>query len=233
VIFTLKRLARRRTPPPLGRVRFGDFERPSPISRDFGFDRGTPVDRYYIDAFLAVHSGDIRGRALEIGDAVYCRKFGTGILQQDVLHVTADNPVATIVGDLSVPGVLAEGAFDCLVVTQTLHLIYDMRAAVAAMYRALKPGGVLLLTCPGISQVDRGEWGATWFWSLTRPAAERMFGDVFGAANVAVETWGNVYAAICFLEGLALEEVDASKLEVLDPAYPVIVTVRARKPEEA
>jgi hypothetical protein len=67
---------------------------------------------------------------------------------------------------------------------------------------------------------------------MTRLAAERMFGDVFGAANVAVGTWGNVYAAICFLEGLALEEVDVVKLDVLDAAYPVIVTVRARRPEE-
>jgi glycosyltransferase involved in cell wall biosynthesis len=233
VIFTLKRLVGRRPLPPLGRVRFGDFDRTSPISPDFGFDRGTPVDRYYVEGFLAAYSADIRGRALEVGDASYCRRFGTGIVRQDVLHIAADNPMATIVGDLSVPGVLPEGAFDCLVVTQTLHLIYDMHAAVAEMHRALRPGGVLLLTCPGISQIDSGKWGATWFWSITRPAAERMFADVFGAANVAVEARGNVYAAVCFLEGLALEEVDALKLEVLDASYPVIVTVRARKPEEA
>jgi SAM-dependent methyltransferase len=205
----------------------GDFDRTSPISQDFGFDRGTPVDRYYIEAFLATYSRDIRGRALEVGDASYCRKFGTGIVRQDVLHVAADSPEATIVGDLSVPGTLPEGAFDCLVITQTLHFIYDMHAAVVEMHRALKPGGVLLLTCPGISQVDRGEWGATWFWSITRPAAERMFADVFGAANVAVEARGNVYAAVCFLEGLALEEVDTAKLKVLDASYPLIVTVRA------
>jgi flagellar biosynthesis protein FliR len=97
----------------------------------------------------------------------------------------------------------------------------------------VKSGGVLLLTCPGISQVDRGKWSTTWFWSITRIAAERMFADVFGAANVAVEARGNVYAAVTFLQGLALEEVDADKLEILDTSYPVIVTVRARKPEEA
>jgi glycosyltransferase involved in cell wall biosynthesis len=233
VIFTLKHLVGQRPSPPLGRVRLWDFDRTNPISPDFGFDRGTPVDRYYVEAFLAAHSGDIRGHALEVGDASYCRQFGTGIVRQDVLHVAKDNPGATIVGDLSVPGVLPEGAFACLVVTQTLHLIYDMHAAVAEMYRALKPGGVLLLTCPGISQVDRGDWGATWFWSITRPAAERMFADVFGATNVSVEARGNVYAAVCFLEGLALEEVDTAKLDVFDASYPVIVTVRARKQEEA
>jgi glycosyltransferase involved in cell wall biosynthesis/SAM-dependent methyltransferase len=229
----LKRLVGARPAPPRGRVRFGDFDRTSPISLDFGFDRGTPVDRYYVEAFLAAHCGDIRGRVLEVGDASYSRQFGTGIMRQDVVHVTADNPEATIVGDLSAPGVLPEGEFDCLVVTQTLHLIYDMRAAITEMHRALKPGGVLLLTCPGISQVDRGKWSTTWFWSITRIAAERMFADVFGAANVAVEARGNVYAAVTFLQGLALEEVDADKLEILDTSYPVIVTVRARKPEEA
>jgi glycosyltransferase involved in cell wall biosynthesis/SAM-dependent methyltransferase len=233
VVFSLQQLVGRRSSPPLGRVRFGDLDQTRPIGADFGFERGTPVDRYYVEAFLAAHSGDLWGRALEVGDASYCSRFGQGIVQQDVLHVAADNPGATIVGDLSIPGVLPERAFDCLVITQTLHLIYDMRAAIAEMHRALKPGGVLLLTCPGISQIDRGEWGATWFWSITRPAAERMFGDVFGAANVAVEVRGNVYAAVCFLEGLALEEVDAAKLEVLDASYPLIVTVRACKPEEA
>jgi glycosyltransferase involved in cell wall biosynthesis/SAM-dependent methyltransferase len=233
VKYKFKRLMGQRSPPPLKHVRFGDFNRTQPISPNFGFDRGTPVDRYYIEAFLAAHSGDIRGRALEVGDDSYCRRFGKGIVRQDVLHVAADNPGATIVGDLSVPGVLPKEAFDCLVITQTLHLVYDMHAAVAEMHRGLKPGGILLLTCPGISQVDRGEWGATWFWSITRAAAERMFAGVFGAANVAVEARGNVYAAVCFLEGLALEEVDATKLEVLDASYPVIVTVRARKPEQA
>lgn len=234
VIFTLKRLTGRRPPPLVGRVRFGDFNRTSPISPDFGFDRGTPVDRHYIEAFLAAHRGDIRGRALEVGDASYCRRFGTGIVRQDVLHLAAGNPEATIVGDLSVPGTLPEQAFDCLVITQTLQFIYDMHAAVAEMHRALKPGGVLLLTCPGISQVDHGRsWGASSCWSINRPAAERMFAEVFGAANVVVGVRGNVYAAVCLLEGLALEEVDAAKLEVPDVSYPVIVTVRARKPEEA
>ena len=56
-----------------------------------------------------------------------------------------------------------------------------MPAAVAEMRRALKPGGVALVTVPGISQIDRGEWGESWYWSLTRASALRLFGDVFGA----------------------------------------------------
>jgi SAM-dependent methyltransferase len=228
----LERLVGRRPSPPVGRVRFGDFNRTSPISRDFGFDRGKPVDRYYVEAFLATYSDDLRGRALEIGDASYCRRFGTRITRQDVLHVTDNNPEATIIGDLSTPQILPKCAFDCMIITQTLQMIYDMRGAVAELYRGLKPGGVLLLTCPGISQIDRGDWGKTWFWSLTSLAAERLFAEVFGSANVTVEARGNVYAAVCMLEGLALAEVDVAKLDIFDASYPVVVTVRARKPED-
>lgn len=235
--------ARKRLPPPIiqvlkryrgalpfGRFNFGDFGRTQPVSGQFGFDRGKPIDRYYIEAFLARQGADIRGRTLEIGDDSYTRQFGgSRVLQADVLHVNADNPQATIVGDLSVPDTLPEAAFDCLVLTQTLHLIYDMRAAVAEMHKALKPGGVVLLTVPGISQVDRGEWGSTWYWALTPAAATRLFTDVFGPENVEVESHGNVYAATAFLQGLAFEEVDRGKLDIADPAYPVVVTVRAQK----
>lgn len=230
--YMLKRLLGLRPPPPLKHFRFGDFNRTQPVSENFGFYRGTPVDRYYVKAFVAAHKTDIRGRVLEVDDALYCRQFGTGIVQQDVLDIRTDNPRATIVGDLSAPGVLPSEAFDCLVVTQTLQLIYDMRAAVTEMYRALKPGGILLLTSPGISQIYPGNEGESWFWSLTRAGAQGLFSDVFGAANVAVEAVGNVYAAVCFLEGLALEEVETAKLDVIDTAYPVIVTVRAVKPKE-
>jgi SAM-dependent methyltransferase len=218
--------------PAFGKVDFGDFHRTRPISCYFGFDRGTPIDRYYIERFLAAHSADIKGRALEIGDATYCRRFGgERVTAQDVLDISPEAPGATIVGDLSHAGLLPEGAFDCLVVTQTLQLIYDMHAAVAEMFRGLRPGGVLLLTVPGISQLGRSEWGKTWFWSLTAHSAQCLFSEVFGADNVEVKAHGNVFAATAFLQGLAVEEVHEANLDFFDEAYPVIVTMRAQKPE--
>ena len=220
--------------PALGRVRFGDLSGSTPIDDDFGFGRGTPIDRGYIAEFLSRYAEDIGGRVLEVGDDDYSRRFGgTRITHQDILHIHPDNPRATIVGDLARPGVLPPAAFDCLVLTQTLHLIYDMASAVREMHRALRPRGVVLLTVPGISRIDRGEWGDGWYWSLTEASARRMFSDVFGADQVEVETHGNVFAAIAFLHGLALEEVPQAKLNVQDPAFPVIVSVRAQKSAEA
>ncbi|HEY2596255.1 MAG TPA: glycosyltransferase, partial [Chloroflexota bacterium] len=212
---------------PLGAVRMGDLDRVTPVCADFGFSRGVPVDRYYIEQFLNACAGDIRGRALEIGDASYCNRFGQ-VERQDVLHIDPDAPGATLVGDLSQPGVLPDGAFDCLVVTQTIHLVYDMAAAVRELHRSLKPGGVALVTVPGVSSVDGGAWGNAWCWSLTTTSATRLFAEVFGAKHCTVEAHGNVYAATCFLQGLALEEVDARKLDAPDSRYPVIVTVRAK-----
>jgi len=216
--------------PPVGRVRVGDLRRLTPISQSFGFDRGLPVDRYYIERVLAGNASEILGRVLEVGDDGYTRKFGgSRVTRSDVLHVAAGNPRATFVGDVTDPRVLPDNAFNCIIFTQTLQLIYDVRAAVVQLHRALAPGGVVLVTAPGISQIDRGEWGNTWYWSFTPTAMERLFGEVFGPDAVMVRCYGNVFAATMFLQGLAVEELDTRSLEPIDRAYPVIVSVRARK----
>lgn len=209
-----------------GRVRMGDLARTRPISSAFGYDRGTPIDRHYIENFLVAHRDAIRGRVLEVGETVYSRRFGSGVTAQDVLHVR-DHPEATIVGDLARPGTLPADSFDCIVLTQTLHLIYDMRSAVAELHRALRPGGLALVTVPGVSSVDRGEWDESWCWSLTGKSAHRLFSEAFGVDNVEVGVHGNVYAATCFLHGLAVEEVEQAWLDRSDPAYPVTVAIRA------
>src|SRR4051812_41158651 len=59
---------------PLRTIRFGDFGRLSPIGGDFGWERGTPVDRHYIEGFIAQNAADIRGRVLEVGDDRYTRR---------------------------------------------------------------------------------------------------------------------------------------------------------------
>src|SRR3954469_20019384 len=148
-----------RRPPPPGAVRIGSLHRLTPISRAFGFDRGQPVDRHYIEAFLAAHAGDVRGDVVEIGDDAYTRRFGGDrVVRSDILHVSADNPRATIVADLADADHIASDSFDCVIVTQTLPLIFDIAAAVRTIHRILRPGGVCLATVPGISQVDAGAW---------------------------------------------------------------------------
>ena len=110
VVYWAKRMLGHNPPPPPGRVSFGDFSRTAPISQDFGFDRGTPIDRHYVEDFLTRNSGDIKGRVLEVGDDAYTRRFGGArVAQRDVLHVNEGAAGATIVGDMSVPGTLPRG----------------------------------------------------------------------------------------------------------------------------
>jgi SAM-dependent methyltransferase len=219
---------------PVGRVSFGNLRRLTPISRVFGFDRGTPVDRYYIEKFLAANASDIRGRVLEVGDDSYTRSFGGDrVRKSDVLHVSEENPKATIIADLSNADHIPSDSFDCIILTQTLHLIYDVRAAIATLHRILKPRGVLLTTFPGISQIDHYDWGSTWYWGFTQLSARRMFSEVFPQDNLKVEAQGNVLAAIAFLHGLALEELRREELDFRDRDYEVTISVRAVKEERS
>jgi SAM-dependent methyltransferase len=213
-------------------MRFGRFRRLRPISGNFGYDRGQPIDRYYIENFLARFAGDIRGRVLEVGDDSYTMRFGRDrVIVSDVLHVTEGNPQATIVADLTCADHIPSDAFDCVILTQTLHLIYDVRLAIRTLRRILKPGGVLLATFPGISQIDRGQWGDEWYWSFTSRSARRLFEEAFPAPNVEVRAHGNVLVAIAFLHGLAMEELREEELGYFDPFYEVLITLRAVKPE--
>jgi len=224
------RAAPGRGPPPTGRVGFGSLRRLTPISDAWGFDRGRPIDRYYIERFLEQWASDIRGRVLEIGDATYTRRFGRDqVAISDVLHVVPGNPQATIVADLTAADHIPSAAFDCVILTQTLQLIYDVRTALRTVHRILRPGGVLLATIPGISPIDRFEWGDSWYWAFTTSSARRLLDETFPDGAVAVEAFGNVLAATAFLYGIASEELQPSELDYQDVAYPLLITVRARK----
>jgi hypothetical protein len=211
--------------------RLGDLRTLVPFDRDFGFRRGQPVDRYYIARFIAVNCSDVRGRVLEVGDASYTRRFGgDAVSRSDVLYPEAGHDGATIVGDLATGAGLEGASFDCALITQTLLLIYDVHAAVRTLHRMLAPGGVLLVTLPGICQIAREDdqrWGD--YWRFTPRGAARLFGDLFGPSHTQVTTYGNVLAATAFLYGLASQELDTRELDHHDPDYPVTIGVRAVK----
>src|SRR5215216_5640222 len=217
--------------PPVGTVRFGSLRRLSPVSRDWGFDRGQPVDRYYIEQFLTAHAADIRGRVLEIDNSNYTRAFGGDrVTQSDVLHISDWGPGVTMVGDLTKLGNVESDLFDCVIVTQTLQLIWDYQAALRTIHRILRPGGVALVTVPAINK-SRDEMGAFGdYWAFRTLSAQRLFAELFPADQVTVTGYGNVLAAVAFFHGLAAGELTREELDHSDPAYQVLIGVRARKP---
>jgi glycosyltransferase involved in cell wall biosynthesis len=212
-------------------VRFGSLRRLSPFSRRFGLERGQPVDRYYVESFLATHTDSVRGRVLEIGDDAYSKRFGANrITRQDVLHVVPDYPGATITADLANAPQIPSAAFDCIILTQTLHYIFDLRAAVATLERILKPGGTILATLPGISQICRDqEDPESDCWRFTASSAKRLFRSHFPNASVQVATYGNVLSAATFLYGLPASALTRRELDHHDPDYQLTVSVALRK----
>jgi SAM-dependent methyltransferase len=236
----LSALKRRiRTRPAIGKVDFGSLRRLTPIDANYGFGRGTPVDRYYIDQFLREratgHDGresPIRGRTLEIGDTRYLEAFGDPDRLEtiDVLDVSIDNPRATVVADLAEAPQLTDESYDCVICAQTLLLIYDVRAAIATLHRILRPQGTLLLTTPGISQICRPEMDETGdYWRVTTLSLRRLLEEAFPAEDLIVQAYGNVLTASCFLYGIAAEELHPRELDHRDPDYELLIAAHAVK----
>lgn len=205
-----------------------------PFSRAFGHDRGRPIDRFYIDRFIAAEAGAIRGRVLEIGDNNYTRALGADrVTQSDILSPVED-PNATVIADLSNAPQIPDDSFDCIILTQVLQCIYDHHAAIRTMHRILKPGGTVLATLPFLSVlsgVDMAMWGE--HWRYTSKAAHRLFADVFGPANVEVHSYGNLVLAMAYLNGFAIQDLDPADFEYNDPLIELISTVKATKSAES
>jgi SAM-dependent methyltransferase len=199
------------------------------LSNDFGYDRGTPIDRYYIERFLARHKSDITGRVLEVKDSLYTHQFGTRVDRCDVLDIDVRNPRATLIADLAEGGGLPFDSFNCFILTQTLQYIYQTEAAVHHAHNVLRPGGVLLATVPAVSRLAYLPEVAPDYWRFTAAACSKVFGEAFGAEHISVRAHGNVLTCIAFLTGIALEELKRAELENDDPLFPLIVTVRAVK----
>lgn len=212
---------------PAGRANFGDLRHVSPIGGEYGFRRGTPVDRYYIERFMADHTLDVRGRVLEIKDDDYTVKYGGDrVSASEVLDIDPDNPKATVVADLADAKDVPPDAYDCVILTQVLQLIYDTRSAVETLHRILKPGGVLLATFPGLCRIGRDEL-PYWSWTFSKLSATRLFGEFF--EDLDVRAHGNALVAVAFIHGVALEELTREEMDHHEPGYEVCLTLRAVK----
>ncbi|MGA3165542.1 MAG: methyltransferase domain-containing protein [Terriglobia bacterium] len=211
----------------------GSLRRTIPVSStDFGGSRGQIIDRYYIEKFLAEHAGDVRGHVLDFCDDSYARRFGGAkATKVDVLHLTEGNLQATIVADLARGEAIPSDTFDCIICTQVLLLIYEVQAAVRTLYRILKPGGVVLVTAPGIQKISRGDMNISGdYWRFTTLSLLRLFAEVFPKDRVEVKAYGNVLAAVAFLHGFAVEDLRREDLEYRDPDFQVLIALRAVKP---
>ncbi len=218
--------------PRVGCIDWGDFDTTRPINANWGYERGMPIDRYYIGRFLERNAGYIRGRVLEVAGNEYTEMYGGDRVERsDILHPAEGNPRATIIADLEEPSQVTDELFDCIICTQTLQLVFDVNTAMANLYRFLKPGGVLLMSVPGISQICREDMDITGdYWRFTTAALQRLLGAQFPADAVRIESHGNVKTSIGFLHGISATEISEDELLEKDPQFQLLLTVVATKP---
>jgi SAM-dependent methyltransferase len=210
-------------------VRWGSLRRLEPVSSRWGSERGTPVDRYYIERFFEQHRSLISGRVLEVRDPRYTTRFGHDVACVDIVDIDPRNDEATIVADLADPGSLPVDAFDCAIVPQTLMFVRDLDAAVTNLWASLRPGGALLVTNPAISRiafdapdVDR--------WHLTEPSLRELMDRCCVGGEIEIGSHGNPVVAVAFLHGITQEELRPEELEARHALFPIVVTAVARKP---
>jgi SAM-dependent methyltransferase len=213
------------------KIDWGSFKRTKPIDRNYGFARGTPIDRYYIEGFLGAESDNIHGIVLEFLDSKYTKRFGGDRVRLSEVMCTAnDKPrQRAIVGDLQKFGCLKLNRYNCIIATQVLQYMKRPKKALENLAAALKPGGVLLGTWAVATRTygfERKRWPlmttvtAAWLtWAL----------ESCRYSEVAVEEHGNVLALTSFLWGLAVEDLNPTSLGLKDPDYPMILTFKAIK----
>jgi glycosyltransferase involved in cell wall biosynthesis len=216
--------------PPVSKVDFGDLYRLRPFSEEFGEDRGGAIDRYYIEKFLGKNSQFIYGNVLEVADNSYTLSFGREkVTFSEILDIESDNPKATLIADLRNAPQIPDDTYDCIILTQMLHFVYEYQEVINTCYRILKPAGHLLLTVPGISPIDYEEWEHYWHWSFTARVIEKILEEIFEKEKIEVTSFGNVFSATAFLYGMGLPELKKEMLDYHDPHMQVIVSAKAQK----
>jgi SAM-dependent methyltransferase len=206
--------------------RWGNMRRVTPFSTSFGFDRGTPVDRYYLHRFLDGNRHLITGRVLEVQMSSYTKRFGDNVSES---HTVDINPVfnATYTCDLAEAAQIPSDYYDCFLVPNTFQHLAELEPALRTMLRIVKPGGSILASAAGLLPLipDGGD-----YWRLS-PGGWRLVLDAeWAGCDVLVEGHGNCLAAAATMYGLAQEELSPNELDANDPRYPVLLTIRCRKP---
>lgn len=204
-----------------------------PVSRQFGTERGTPVDRYYIERFLEEHKQMVRGDILEIEDSTYSLRYGEERLQKAiVMDVGREGGDISFRGNLETGEGIRDETADCFILTQTLMYIFDLKSAAHHIARLLKKGGVALITCSGISQNSKrcmDDYGCC--FNFNADALRRLFEQEPDMEVVEVGSLGNVKTVSAHLNGLCCEDLEADDFVPNDKYYPLIVYAVVRKNE--
>jgi hypothetical protein len=203
------------------------------ISNDFGFSRGTPIDRYYIEKFIEKNRNYISGNVLEFGDNYYYKKYANSknsrcdIFTSELEFKTGRKD--KIYGDLTKVNPENFTQYDCIICTNVLNFIFDIDSATIGITKLLKPNGICILTLAGysthISKYDYDRWGD--YWRFTDKSAELLFNNYLEIVDKNL--YGNYFAASAQINGYSLEDIDPSMANLFCKEYLMTIGLVLKK----
>lgn len=202
--------------PNVGDVRFGDLRRSRPVSADFGADRGTPIDRYYLSQFIRQIQDKVRGRVLEVGGVQSNRLSYRFARIESFTTLDLEPKVGVdVVGDLNDPCLFEPRRFDTIINFNVLEHVRTPWRSVENMAHWLDEGGHIATMVPSVQRVHLMPND---YWRML-PAALDAVHSCFRERELFV--YGNALASVGALMGLAVEDFAPRDLDVLEADFPV------------
>ena len=210
------------------RPRWGNLRRTVPFSSTYGFERGTPIDRHYLNAFLATHHSLITGNVLEVQTDSYTHRFGRDVQRADTFDIVPSATVTYVCDFAHCERAIPDHAYDCLLLPNTLPHFLELEPALSNALRVVRPGGAILASAAGLLLLtgDVPE-----YWRLSPDGWRERLSTAWPGAALEIAGHGNCLTAVAAQLGLALEELTSAELDAYDPRFPVLTTIVCRTPQ--
>ena len=196
----------------MGRVKLDQLRQLISLNKNRGNIEAQTISAYYIERFLKYHADDIKGEVLVLGKDFLMpqRSWNADQVNLEIRSELNDDIFR-----------FPANSFDCVIGTAILDRVYNLRAMLKALYRILKPGGVLLATLPGMP------YNPSQYWAFTMHSAQRLFAESLLPTHV--RAYGNVLTAVTQLLGFSVAALRQNEISHQDDQYQVLITVRAAK----
>ena len=211
----------------LGLPDWGNLRRTTPFSSVYGFDRGQPIDRYYLHRFFAAHRDLITGDVLEIQGNSYTERFGHDLTRADSFDIEPRFEPTYLCDFAHCSDQIPSHAYDCLLLPNTLTHFRELDRCLAQVRRVVRPGGVVLASAAGLLPLT-GD--VPDYWRLTPHGWREKLAEAWPGASLEIAGHGNCLSSMGAQLGLALEELTTAELDVQDPRFPVLTTMLCRMP---
>jgi hypothetical protein len=163
---------------------------------------------------------------------------GEALIRADAIDLTPHSPEVTLIADLSRADHLPENQYDCFVNQFSMHVIYDVEAALYHSIRLLKPGGVLLVnfSCldysfPSGLDMQTGAPLYIHHWFTPVEVQDLLHRSGLDEHDYSIALFGNLFARVAYQMNMPAAELTRHELDFIDPGHPLLICARVVKPE--